>query len=132
MATFNYQGMQDVAHRMLTKFGKDGQIRRSTKTFDQITRRNTNETYDETTAKMVSLPSNNFLVSFDETIDDQLARIGRVFIVSSKGIDFEPVAGDLIKFDGMVMEALGSKPLNPAGTALINYVGCIESGEAWV
>lgn len=132
MATFNYQALQDSAFTMLNQFGMNGQIRRSTSTFNPRTGKNDTVSYDETEGKMVSLPSNNFLVSFDETIDEQIARIGRVFIVSSKGLAFEPKVGDLIKYDGMVMEAIGTKPLNPAGTAIINYVGCIESGEPWV
>jgi hypothetical protein len=131
MTTFDYRKLQASAYEMLKKFGTDGQIRRSTAAFDPVTGKKTTNTYDETSAKMVSLPSNNFLVSFDETIDEQIKRIGRVFIVASKGIGFEPVVGDLIRFDGMVMEAIGTKPLNPAGVALINYVGCIESGEKW-
>ena len=131
MSGFNYKALQDSAYNMLNQFGMTGQIRRSTSVFNPVTGRNDSESYDETEGKMVSLPSNNFLVSFDEKIDEQIARVGRVYIVSSKGLAFEPKVGDLIRYDGMIMEALGTKPLNPAGTALINYVGCIESGETW-
>ena len=131
MAGFDYKSMQDTADQLITEFGVVGKIRRYSGSFDPVAGARTASSYDETEAQMVSLPSNNFLVSFDETIDEQIKRIGRVFIVSSKGLDFEPVVGDLIKFGGTVLEAVGTKPLNPAGTALINYVGCIESGEAW-
>ena len=132
MAAFDYIEAQNTALELIKDFGKLGQIRRSTSTFDPVAGENTTTSYDETEGYMVSLPSNNFLVSFDETIDEQIKRKGRVLIVASKGLDFEPVVGDLVRFDGMVMEALGTKPLNPAGTNLINYVGCVESGEAWV
>ena len=132
MATFDYNAMQDTADQLLTEFGVVGRIRRYTGSFDPVAGQRTASAYVETDAKMVSLPSNNFLVSFDETIDAQIKRIGRVFILSSKGLGFEPVVGDLVKFGDEVLEAIGPKPLNPAGTPLLNYVGCITSGETWL
>lgn len=131
MGTFNYDRTADTAKRLITKFGAVGQIRRSTSTFDPVAGEVVVDSYDETSGNMVTLPSNNFLVSFDETTDQQIAKMGRVFIIASKGLAFEPEVHDLIKFDGRVWEAIGSKPLNPSGTDILNIVGCIESGESW-
>lgn len=131
MSTFNYSRTADTAKRLITKYGMVGQIRRSTSTFDPVAGNVVMDSFTETNASMVTLPSNNFLVSFDEKTDQQIANMGRVFIVASKGLPFEPEVHDLIKFDGRVWEAIGSKPLNPSGTDILNIIGCIESGERW-
>lgn len=135
MGAFNYKKTQDTALALLKKFGFTGEVLNFSDTVD-IVEGTTGNVYQSTVAQMVSLPSVDSLMKFDEGFKEALVQgRAKVFIIAAKGLTFTPKSGDLIEQDGVWWE-IGSgggkgglMPLNPAGTPVTFIAGCMVSGR---
>lgn len=134
---FNYTKAAATAARLIANFGTTGEIRRFLDAgFDPITGTDAAVTYNSTPATLVTVPSVDSLIRFDDQFVAALA-VGkaRVFLIAANGLTFNPEPGDSIVFEGTLWEIGtgdgkgGVMPLNPAGTNVMFICGCMEGGR---
>ena len=134
---FNYTKAAATAARLVANFGSTGEIRRFLDTgFDPIAGTDAVVTYNTTPAVLVTVPSVDSLIRFDDQFVSALA-VGkaRVFLIAANGLTFNPEPGDSIVFDGKLWEIGtgdgkgGVMPLNPAGTNVLFVCGTVQGGR---
>jgi len=132
---FNYTQAAATAKRLIANFGAVGEIRAYNGVIDGVTGLVTDD-YSKTVATLVTVPSVDSLIRFDDTFKESLATgKARVFLVAASGLAFAPEPGNCILHEGKLWE-IGSgpgqggvMPLNPAGTAVMFICGCMLGGR---
>lgn len=132
---FNYTQAAATAKRLIANFGFTTEIRSYIGTFDPIAGTFTDD-YTLTIATVVTVPSVDSLIRFDDQFRESLASgRGRAFLVAANGLSFPPKVGDCILHEGTLWEigdgggTGGVMPLNPAGTPVMYICGCTEGGR---
>lgn len=133
---FNYPQAAATAKRLIANFGASGAVRKYESVYDDIAG-TSSELYATTTATIVTVPSVDSLIRFDDQFVAALA-VGkaRVFLIAASGLDFNPENGGLVIYQDETWEigsgggSGGVMPLNPAGTPVMFVCGCVKSGRS--
>ncbi len=132
---FNYTQAAATAKRLIANFGFTGEIRAYNGAFDPI-KGTKSDDYSKTAATLVTVPSVDSLIGFDDTFREALVTgKARVFLVAANGLTFDPEPGHCILYENKLWE-IGSgpgqggvMPLNPAGTPVMFICGCLAGGR---
>lgn len=132
---FNYAQAQATALRLIRNFGFVGEIRAYNGTFDGV-EGTISDDYSKTAATMVTVPSVDSLIRFDDQFRENLVTgKARVFLVAASGLSFNPEPGHCVLHENQLWE-IGSgpgqggvMPLNPAGTPVLFICGCMAGGR---
>lgn len=134
---FNYTQAAATAKRLIANFGRSGEIRHFIdEGFDPVNGVDADVTFNSTVATLVTVPSVDSLIRFDDRFVAALATgKARVFLVAAKGLDFDPTPGDCIVHEGALWEigsgdgSGGVMPLSPSGTPVLFVCGTVEGGR---
>lgn len=133
---FNYNKAAATAKRLIDNFGSTtGEVRNYESIFDDIAGTSV-EVYASTIASLVTVPSVDSLIRFDDQFVTALATgKARVFLIAASSVTFAPENGNVIISQNETWEigsgggSGGVMPLNPAGTPIIYVCGCVKSGR---
>lgn len=129
MATKDYAKIQRSALRLLTKFGRDVEIRRSAGgTFNEASGSISGSADQVGTIKVVTLPaSSRNIEGLDNKYAEELIRGEVKFVIAEAvNVPFKPRAGDRLKFDNEEWEVIGNTAVEPAGVAVIHKMGIVR------
>jgi hypothetical protein len=132
MAKFDYIGAQKDALELINDFGTSTQIARVSSAYDPIEGSESAEVVTKTDAEVVALPGGSSITSFDEKYQAELVKgKARFFYIAALGLTFPPETGDIILWNGLVYDIVGSNPLNPSETVPVMYnAGCVLSSKS--
>tara|TARA_R110002020_G_scaffold472424_2_gene700441 strand:- start:1791 stop:2219 length:429 start_codon:yes stop_codon:yes gene_type:complete len=132
---FNYTQAAATARRLIANFGFIGEIRAYNGAIDPIAG-TVPKDYSKSPATMVTVPSVDSLIRFDDAFKEALAKgKARVFLIAANGLTFTPEPGNCVLFEGKLWEMGdgagngGVMPLNPAGTPVMFVCGCTAGGR---
>lgn len=115
----DYSALQATASRLIAAKGQPMTLhRRASQAYDPATG-SVSVSESQHTINGVVVPISR---ADDNAFDPQTVVQGRARIIIADATDIEPQDGDTVTFDGFTWNVIGSTPVNPAGTAIINRI----------
>ena len=127
--SFNYAASQQTALRLITNFGRDVKILRSSGgTKNKVTGAITGAADKVGTLKAAILPASAENINdLDGKYAEQMIRGNVRFVIAAAiNVPYAPRTGDRIKFDNEEWESVGVTPIEPAGTSVIYKMGIVK------
>jgi hypothetical protein len=119
----SYTQEQNDAYLSILEAGVLTKLNRVLSSYDPVEGGETVTDVYQSNAAIVALPSTSSISQQYETSFIEDLKIGRArfFYLAGKGLVFLPQPGDLLLFQGMYWDVVGSSPLDPDGATPILY-----------
>jgi len=125
VATYDYAKAQALAKRLISKYGDTTTVSRVVSTYDPVEADKVVSSVQTDPVVAVTLPANaNTIAAFENNlIEDYKKGKIRFFYTTADELTFPIESGDLLIWEGKVLEVAGASPLSPAGTPVYYTVG---------